>query len=251
MQLKNLLLEAIGLIRPLAADRRIKLHLAPLADESWHVMADYQRLKQVLLNILGNAVKYNRDGGSVTVSCVNGSGDVIEIRVTDTGSGVAPEDMERLFTPFERLTARHSEIEGTGLGLAVSKRLIEAMGGRIGVESTRGLGSTFSVTLAPALPPERRAARIENHAEIPIVARRTILYVEDNLANLAFIEDLLSDRPDLKLMTAMQGRVGVDLALQHKPDLMLLDLHLPDIPGWEVSRSCAAMKRPEACPSSR
>ena len=252
VQVSSLLREAMDLLRPLAAERHIELQLEPAIDPTWHVMADCQRLKQVLLNILGNGIKYNRNGGKVIVSCAR-TADDCQIRVTDTGPGVSSENMSRLFTPFDRLGAEQSQIEGTGLGLAVSKRLVEAMGGKIEVASSRGSGSTFSVTLASTEAPARQRAgeegtRIDGPTEMNVIVRRTILYIEDNLANLALIEDLLADRPDLKLMTAMQGRVGLDLALQHKPDLTLLDLHLPDIPGSEVLLQLRAHDATHAMP---
>jgi PAS domain S-box-containing protein len=250
VHVNGVLREALDLLRPLASERQIQLELAPGVDFSWHVMADCQRLKQVLLNILANAIKYTRHGGEVVVSCAEVPGQKFQIRVRDTGTGVAAENIARLFTPFERLGADQSEIEGTGLGLAVSKRLVEAMGGTIGAESVVGEGSTFWIALSAAEAPSGHrhgGAPVANDrgADSSSTTRRTILYIEDNLANLALIEDLLGERPDLRLMTAMQGRVGLDLAIQHKPDLTLLDLHLPDMPGWEVMvelRACEATR---------
>jgi PAS domain S-box-containing protein len=253
VHVNSVLREAVDLLRPLASEKQIHLELAPEADLSWHVMADCQRLKQVLLNILANAIKYNRHGGHVVVSCAKLDPEKFQIRVRDTGTGVAAEKIARLFTPFDRLGAEQSEIEGTGLGLAVSKRLVEAMGGSIGAESIMGVGSTFWIELSAAEAPRghlRTGAAIANDhgaASSPIT-RRTILYIEDNLANLALIQDLLGERPDLQLMTAMQGRVGLDLAIQHKPDLTLLDLHLPDMPGWEVMAELRANEATQVMP---
>jgi PAS domain S-box-containing protein len=253
VQVNSVLREALDLLRPLASEKEIHLELAPGVDLAWHVMADCQRLKQVLLNIVANAIKYNRHGGQVVVSCVALPGEKFQIRVRDTGTGVAAENITRLFTPFERLGADQSEIEGTGLGLAVSKRLVEAMGGTIGAESIIGEGSTFWIALSAAeAPSSQRLAGTpvanDRFAESSPATRRTILYIEDNLANLALIEDLLGERPDLRLMTAMQGRVGLDLAMQHKPDLTLLDLHLPDMPGWEVMAQLRASEATRGMP---
>jgi hypothetical protein len=214
-------------------------------------MADYQRLKQVLLNILGNAVKYNRDGGSVTVSCVNGSGDGVEIESPTR----APElhlrtssDCSRRSSASPRNTRRSRERVWDSPSRSGSSKRWEV----VSVWRARAVWAALFPSHWPlrSRPSDTQRALNITPKFPSSRAPHDPLRVEDNLANLAFIEDLLSDRPDLKLMTAMQGRVGVDLALQHKPDLMLLDLHLPDIPGWEVLRSCGPMKRPGACLSS-
>jgi signal transduction histidine kinase/CheY-like chemotaxis protein len=229
--------EAIDLVKPLAADRSITLECDP-PTEPGYVLADRQRLKQVLLNLLSNAVKYNHDGGRVRVHTSRANG-LIRIEIADSGAGIAAELRDRLFVPFERLGAEGTSVEGTGLGLALSRGLVEAMGGLISVESVLGEGTTFRVELRAA---ERHVGATELPEEpLPVVAgaksngsRRTVLYIEDNLSNLKLIEQLIGRRHDLQLISAMQGRLGLDLAREHTPDLVLLDLHLPDIPGAEV-----------------
>jgi len=229
---------ALDLVRPLAAQYHIELR-ANGADVSQHILADRQRLQQVLLNLLSNAVKYNHAGGTVTVSCEDGAGERLRIVVTDTGRGISPEMFRRLFTPFDRLGAEATGVEGTGLGLALSKHLVEAMGGTLAVVSELGAGSAFTVEFplagapaavldAPGAPPTGR--------DEPTAAPRLVLYIEDNLSNLRLIEQVLSRRPHTTLLSAMQGQVGLDLAREHRPDLILLDLHLPDLPGDEVLR---------------
>ena len=206
-------------------------------DHDPYVTADRQRFMQVLLNVLGNAIKYNRPGGRVTLTCERTTTERVRLKVTDTGCGIAPEKMGLLFSPFERLGAEKTGVEGTGLGLALSKRLVEAMGGVIGVESTPGEGSTFWVELAAAESPRARVQRQRDSGEPqppPLGQSCTLLYIEDNLANLALIETVLSDRPGIKLHSALQGQVGIDLAKKHAPDVILLDLHLPDMTGDEV-----------------
>ena len=230
--------ETLDLMRPLAGERRIQLIADVDLDATVHVLADRQRFKQVLLNLLTNGVKYTPVSGRVTVSCAANGSDKLRIRVADTGPGIAKEKLARLFTPFDRLGAELSNVEGTGLGLALSQRLIQAMGGAIGVENSCGYGSTFWVELPrtkspleQTRPPKERDRKHRRRVE---GKKRTLLYIEDNLSNLTLIEQILEERSEIELLSAMQGQVGLDLARQHLPDLILLDLHLPDLPGWEV-----------------
>jgi signal transduction histidine kinase/CheY-like chemotaxis protein len=231
VDLGDVLDEIVGLVRPLAAERRITVQA--LAIEGT-VLADRQRLKQILLNLLSNAVKYDRPGGSVRVDVI-ASPQAHRIRVSDTGPGIAPALLERLFTPFDRLGAEASGVEGTGVGLALSRRLAEAMGGTMGVETQPGRGSTFWVELEAAAGAAGRPAVADVDAGGGrSLGRGTVLYVEDNPANIKLIEHVLERHPGVRLITAMQGGLGVDLARQHRPDLILLDLNLPDLPGTTV-----------------
>jgi PAS domain S-box-containing protein len=230
--------ETLGLMRPLAGERCIQLIADVDLDATVHVLADRQRFKQVLLNLLTNGVKYTPVAGSVTVSCAANGSDKLRIHVADTGPGIAKEKLVRLFTPFDRLGAEQSNVEGTGLGLALSQRLMHAMGGAIGVENSGSYGSTFWVELPRTKSPLEQTppskARDRQHQRRVEGKKRTLLYIEDNLSNLTLVEQILEERPNIELLTAMQGQVGLDLASQHSPDLVLLDLHLPDLPGWEV-----------------
>jgi hypothetical protein len=184
-------------------------------------------------------VKYNHDGGRVTVSC-EPRGDRLRIKVTDTGPGIAADRRALLFEPFERLGAEHTNIEGTGVGLALSRHLAEAMDGVLDVDSTEGQGSTFWIELQLIEGPiERHRRTAPETSAAPLQASlggpgHTILYIEDNVANVKLIEHILDDRRDIHLITAMQGRLGIELALQHNPELILLDIHLPDIGGETV-----------------
>jgi two-component system, sensor histidine kinase and response regulator len=230
--------ETLDLMRPLATERAIQLSAAVDLDASIYVLADRQRFKQVLLNLLNNAVKYTPHHGEVTVSYnVNGT-DKVRVLVSDTGPGISGEKLARLFVPFERLGAEQSTVEGTGLGLALSQRLMQAMGGSIEVESVVGKGSMFSIELPRTKSPLERLPLHEQKNGAPPSSSepvtRSILYIEDNLSNLALVEQVLAERPGTALLTTMQGQVGLDLARQHLPDLILLDLHLPDLPGWDV-----------------
>jgi two-component system sensor histidine kinase/response regulator len=230
--------ETLGLMRPLANERRVQLIADVDMDATVHVLADRQRFKQVLLNLLTNAVKYTPSSGSVTVSYAANGNEKLRIQVRDDGPGIAKEKLARLFTPFDRLGAELSNVEGTGLGLVLSQRLIHAMGGAIGVESAHGQGSTFWVELPRTKSPleQTRSVKTTNtkRQRRADTEKRRLLYIEDNLSNLTLIEEILEERPEIELLSAMQGQVGLDLARQHSPDLILLDLHLPDLPGWEV-----------------
>jgi|GEM_PF-1170745 len=242
VRISDAMQEAVDLVVPAAATRSIRFHSDPAACRR-HVLADRQRLQQVFLNLLSNAVKYNREGGAVTLSCEPRAGGLLRVNVTDTGTGIPADKMERLFVPFDRLGAEATGVEGAGLGLSLSKHLIEAMGGALGAASAPGRGSTFWVDLplvdspaeAPDLPADELPAPPDGTGRAR--ASRVVLYIEDNLSNLTLIQRLLAHRPEIKIVPAMQGRLGLDLAREHRPHLILLDLHLPDMPGAEVLRA--------------
>ncbi|HUG38297.1 MAG TPA: PAS domain S-box protein [Candidatus Limnocylindrales bacterium] len=224
---------ALALIRPLAERRRIQLEVALDEGAGWHVLADRERLHQVLLNVLSNAVSYNREGGTVAVSCTRVPGSRVRVTVSDTGPGIPPERLARLFTPFDRLGASPAPTEGAGLGLVLARGLLEAMGGRLTVESTVGQGTTCTIALPETENPTAVQERSGAAAVVPGTSG-TVLYIEDNLANLRVLERIVSRRPGVKLVTAMQGRLGLDLARQHRPAFILLDLNLPDISGQDA-----------------
>jgi CheY-like chemotaxis protein len=177
----------------------------------------------------------------------------LRVSVTDTGDGIPADKLTRLFSPFERLEADRTTIEGTGLGLALTKRLVEAMGGKIGIESEVGVGSTFWIEFEAT---EGQAKIAGEHFEqkpieldeIDESQEHRVLYIEDNLANLQLLQRLFADRPNIEMMSAMQGHLGVELALEHKPDLILLDLNLPDIDGDEVLERLGQDERTSGIP---
>ena len=231
VRLRSIVDDAIEMTTPLAESRRIVVSVtSDDGDELW-ASADSHRLRQVLLNLLSNAIKYNRDAGRVVVG-VRATDQRAEVLVADDGPGIAPDLLVRLFTPFDRLGAEQTTVEGTGLGLTLSKAFVEAMGGTLGVSSTLGKGSVFTVEL-PACAPGDDANSTELD-EIPADACRLVLSIEDNKENLALIEGIFNMRPEITLLTAVQGTIGVELARKHRPDLVLLDLDLPDISGEEV-----------------
>jgi CheY-like chemotaxis protein len=210
-----------------------------------------------LLNLLSNAVKYNRDGGAVTIDVDTPGPGRVRIAVRDTGTGFTAEQMPRLFQPFERLGAERGNVEGVGIGLVVSKRLAELMGGTITVTSTHGVGSTFAVDFASASEAGHRAGRLRlagnaRHANRrerpPAPDRRTVLYIEDNPANLKLMTHMLQRRPQIELCTAPDGRIGLDLARTHDFDLILLDINLPGLDGYGVMSQLASDEATRSIP---
>ncbi len=237
LPLLPLLEDCMALIRPQADARAISMTVRS-PDRRQQVQADRTRLKQVLLNLLSNAVKYNRQGGAVHVHCVSEE-DTLQIRVTDTGTGLSAEQQLRLFVPFERLDAERTAVEGAGIGLALSKRLVEHMQGQIGVQSAPGAGSTFWVRL----PLSGRQAEVSGPTPLaaddgmrwPVPARKQdVLCIEDNPANLRLIERILARDQGIRLLTASQPGLGLELARAHQPAMILLDINLPDMDGYAV-----------------
>ena len=234
--------ECLRLVAPAARGRNVTISsdIAGIADAN--VEADRQRLVQALLNLVSNAVKYCGEGATVEVRAEALDNRLVRIAVVDNGPGLTMEQQQRLFQPFERLGAERTTTPGTGLGLALTKKLVETMGGEIGVDSTPGVGSSFWIVLeraaldvVPSKPPARPA-----QAERPGAEEHTVLYVEDNLATISLMEEVFRMRPSITLISAMQGSMALDLAREHKPDLVILDLHLPDVSGEGVLRQLLA-----------
>ncbi len=238
VHLGDVLASSLDLLRPVAAAHGVAIPAAAPPESTVSLHADRQRLGQVVLNLLSNAIKYNRRGGRVDLGCTATSDDRIRVELSDTGIGMSEHELERIFQPFERLDAQRSGIEGTGLGLALSKTLVEAMGGTIGARSEVGRGSTLWFELpvarepapAQAVPTDAAAPRPAEH--LP----RTVLYIEDNLSNVRLVESILARRPQTELLVAMHASLGLELARERRPDVVLLDLNLPDMSGEEVLR---------------
>jgi len=234
--------ECVSLLQPLAALRNITISAIACDNEECFVQTDRQRIKQVLLNLMNNAIKYNVENGKVTVrtQTIRNEGNKLRISVVDTGKGINPKYMDHIFTPFERIGVESTGIEGTGLGLSVVRQLMNLMGGNVGVESILGSGSIFWVELSEC---DSRLSEIENNLNSNSTGKKestfkgTILYIEDNSSNVQLIEHILkAKRENIHLITSPIGTNAVDLAQEHKPSLLLLDLNLPDMHGAEVLR---------------
>ena len=234
--------ECQAMIEPQARKRDINVSF-PHFDTPYFVTADRTRVKQVLINLLSNAIKYNRLGGTVVVDCIEHPPARIRVCVTDSGDGLSPDQIGQLFQPFNRLGQEANVEEGTGIGLMVCKRLIERMGGIIGVESVVGRGSVFwfEMDLTTEQRPSMEAPdAIVEHRDDANAVLRTVLYVEDNPANLMLVEDLIARRPDLRMLAALDGISGIATALAERPDVILMDINLPGISGIEAMRMLAA-----------
>jgi len=243
ISLTEVVRECQAMIEPQAQKREIRMSF-PQFEIPYFVKAERTRVKQVLINLLSNAIKYNKVGGTVVVECTKSTEDRIRISVKDSGDGLTPDKLMQLFQPFNRLGQEAGIEEGTGIGLVVSKRLVELMKGVIGVESTIGGGSVFwiELNLTPELQPAADAPEPTAIARAQIQAGaqlRTVLYVEDNTANLMLVEDLMARRPDIRLLTARDGTRGVEIARASRPDVILMDINLPGISGIKAMRILA------------
>ena len=238
VELCSVIEECMSLVSSLAHNRQIKLSHKGIKGKV--IRADRMRLKQVLLNLLSNGIKYNRDGGSVKLSVISGDADRLIIQCEDTGQGIAEEHIADLFQPFNRLDAEGGDIEGTGIGLTISQRLVEMMGGRIGVESNRGVGSRFWIelpleSLTEVDPDPHNVDVLPTESDENINQNVcTILYIEDNPANLKLINQILGHRKHTCLLSAHTSELGVELALARQPDLILLDINMPGMNGYQI-----------------
>jgi CheY-like chemotaxis protein/anti-sigma regulatory factor (Ser/Thr protein kinase) len=245
VNLTDLVHELKDLVHPMAKEKNITITVPPFSGKPLFVWADKQRLNQVLINLLNNAIKYNRADGTVFIqlSLADEKDNIAtkaRITVRDTGAGISQHNIPKLFNPFERLGAEKTTTEGTGLGLAVVKRLMADLNGTIGVESEVGQGSTFWIELPLCdLISDPETLRVSGNASPPETSAQTgtILYIEDNASNIELVEQIIgTHRPHVKLVCDMYGKKALQLAADHKPDLIFLDLHLPDMQGSEVFR---------------
>ncbi len=257
VELGRIIGETVDAVHLSANTMNVNLELINRDPGRLFVKADPHRLRQVLLNLINNAVKYNREGGSVMIKtelqpAIAPAMSFVRISVSDTGCGIIPENIEKLFMPFERIGAEKTGIEGTGLGLMVVKKLMDAMCGRVGVESVPGEGSTFWIELQHSEDQETEAWQAEHRSVLHAMITQktgTILYVEDNASNTELVEQILLDhRPSIHFMSSTKGAQTVPLAIKYAPDLILLDLDLPDMQGFEVMRLLQAEEKTKTIP---
>jgi CheY-like chemotaxis protein len=229
--------ECEAMIGPQAQQRGIHIRFLPF-DPAWFANADRRRVKQVLINLLSNAIKYNREQGTVEVKCSLSAPDRVRICIKDSGAGLPAEKLAQLFQPFNRLGQEAGPEEGTGIGLVVTKQLVELMGGAIGVESTVGVGSEFWIELIRDVSPQLAAGNSLPAERVPQALEntplRTLLYVEDNPANLMLVEQIIEDHPEIRMLSASDGNQGIALARAHLPDVILMDINLPGMSGIEA-----------------
>jgi PAS domain S-box-containing protein len=236
MSLSDVMLECEAAIEPLAQKSGIRVTF-PRIDPHCFIKADRTRVKQVLMNLLSNAIKFNQAAGSVVVECSMSAAQRVRVSVTDTGAGLPPEKLDQLFRPFSRVGQQEtSAVAGAGIGLVVTKRLVELMGGAIGVRSRVGKGSVFWIELVAAAASQLVVDEPEPAPVVPRQAgdgavQRTLLYVEDNPANLQLVEQIVARRPDMRLLSARNGTLGIELARSAQPDVILMDINLPGMSG--------------------
>ncbi len=238
IELDAFLRETLQRVAPLAARHEVTVIVEETCERPLQVLADRGRLQQVFVNLLSNGVKYNRAGGRVTVSCglLENS---VRVSVADTGPGISEENLARLFIPFERLGAEATDVEGAGIGLALARGIVTALGGELGVHSIEGQGSTFWVVLPRAAAPESPATvplAVPAPPEIRNPEPRVVLYIEDEELNVRLVERIFHSRPQYRLLTAMRGALGLEMARSQHPHIILLDLNLPDMTGIDILR---------------
>ena len=252
--LNDLLRISMAMIQPLAEEKNIAIINKAIDDKPIAVKADKVRLKQVLLNLLSNAIKYNNEGGSVTLELERGPNKNIWIHVIDTGYGIPEEKQVQAFEPFNRLDAADSEVEGSGIGLALSKLLMELMGGNIALESSPGKGSRFSIKVLHAEvlgnkaavqepPPKENSTAKTHHKD-----NYTLLYVEDNPSNLSLVKQIVSQKKNIHLLSATRARQGIELARTTKPDLILMDINMPEMNGIQAFKELQKMQETKDIP---
>lgn len=255
VELDSLIMECLSMVRPMADVRGITIERKLCA--ATVVRADRLRLKQALVNLMSNGIKYNRVGGRLTVDEVSADdGKWVRIRVADTGRGLRPEQIEKAFEPFERLELKNSDVQGTGIGLPITRRLMEMMGGSVGADSLPGRGSTFWLELMRGSLPARLSEEsssdlaLLDHPESAVgTGERTVIYIEDNPSNIRLMAQVMARRSHIRLLTAHTADQGIELCLSRQPDLILLDINLPGMDGYQVLRILQTEARLKSVPT--
>ncbi len=244
--LVELIQEVLPLMSPLAQKKGVRIENDTLKLGSLMVWADRTKMKQVFINLISNAIKYNRENGSVTLNAQRKASGRIGVSVTDTGEGIPPEKLETLFQAFNRLGAEHTQIEGTGLGLVIAKQLVERMEGKIGVESTVGQGTCFRIELPPPDPHSENedASDRQDGAD----KKSTVLYIEDNITNVKLVQQLLKSNKAIHMVTAEEATTGIEMARSERPDLILMDINLPGMDGVSALKKLRSLDETKTIP---
>ncbi len=253
IEINHFLKSILGMMSPLAEKNEIQLIDQILKDEIV-VLADRVRLKQVLLNLISNGIKYNIKGGSVTVEAVLVENQLVKLHVKDTGVGIQPEKIHHIFEPFTRLRNSEREIEGSGIGLSVTKKLLEIMNGKIMVESKLGAGSCFTIELpgdkkTPVLDSKEYLLKEKIETGHPIVKKaKHVLYIEDNLSNIRLVERILSEHPNISFHSSLNAYKGIELAKKLQPNLIIMDLDLEELDGFSALKILKQQKETQKIP---
>lgn len=252
INISDLINEALDLVKPIAEEKKIKLVKELTVDPSFYVWADKLHLKQVLLNLISNAIKYNKENGSLTATCSLKDKDKIIVKISDTGRGIPKDKQKELFIPFQRLGAEFDEIEGTGIGLVITKRLVELMNGSIYFESVVDVGTSFFVELEATRQTQTLQKEIEEPTSHPepqkSASEKIVLYIEDDQINLDLVQRVLSTKENTKFLFSKTAEEGVKLAQTHEPDLILMDIHLPKLDGFGAFKKLQAMEKTRDIP---
>jgi PAS domain S-box-containing protein len=241
VEVQSVVNDSLEMVQSMAFNKGISIELKQCEVKTFTVLADFNRLRQSLINLLTNAIKYNCAQGTVTVACEVSAG-LMRILVTDKGVGIPSENHARIFNAFDRLGEERGEIEGTGIGLVITKRLMEAMGGGVGFKSVVGEGSTFWVELPLALQPanhhQNRLVKMSQQTTLPVeqapLIKRVVLYIEDNPMNLRLMQQVFSGKKEWELRGAINAEIGLEMAKMDPPDLILLDINLPGMDGYQA-----------------
>jgi signal transduction histidine kinase len=246
VSISELARDVLSLTRPIAEKYNIKIIDEIESHKNVYVLADKTRLNEVLINLISNAIKYNRNEGTVILSMENKGNEILSLQVTDTGVGISKESLKNIYQPFDRLGNENSNIEGKGIGLTISKKMVDLMLGEINIESTLGEGSRFSVSFpitSPAKINGENKDLIQKKPPHTTKANRlTFLYIEDNPSNTFLVQEILEGFSEVELLTTPHPQTGLDLAQSHQPDLILLDIHLPDFDGFEAFKRLQNME---------
>jgi len=253
VSIRNVLDECLSLVQTMAENQGIEIIVAEGFDKPVVIRSDYTRARQALLNLISNAVKYNRENGKIVLNCYVATNGMLRISVTDTGEGISKDKLDELFQPFSRLGAENTEIEGTGIGLVITKQIIESMGGRIDVESEIGKGTTFWIELPVSESGQAKdleAKMIEEQGAPKQLSNvnGTILYVEDNPANLNLMEMIVERTEGLSMISAHNAELGLELAVNKKPQMIILDINLPGMDGFAALKKLQKMESTKNIP---